>query len=117
MEQPTGSIEFREVDQEGHPVDNGLQTAAVGGQPGRTSITAVNPFIVVLWVVAVALVGGGGITFLNANLAAGPMSGAMPMSFLLLTFAPYAIFIGLVAVIGLLFWHANQWQRRHSQDS
>jgi hypothetical protein len=116
MEQPTGSIGFREVDQEGHPVDNGLPAAAAGDQPGRT-LFAVNPFIVVLWVVAAILVGGGGFTFLNANLAAGPMSGAMPMSFLLLTFAPYAIFIGLIAVLGLLFWHANQWQRRRSQDS
>ena len=111
MEQgPSGAIGFREVDRDGNPViDDGRAAAESSG-----GVLAVNPFIGALWLLTILLIGGGAWVFLNADSIMGPSpSGGMPVSFLAFTFAPYAIFAGLIALIGLLFWHALQWRRRH----
>jgi hypothetical protein len=79
---------------------------------GAGIASAVNPFIVALWLLAGLLVGGGVWAFLNANFTTGPSSGSMPVSFVIFTFAPHAVLSGIIAVIGLLLWHAHQWQRR-----
>ncbi|WP_461188867.1 hypothetical protein [Arthrobacter sp. Z4-13] len=114
MEQSAGAIGFREVDQDGNPIAGAVQTGA-GEDSAHHTAPAVNPFIVVLWLLAILLIGGGALIFLNANSMVGPTTSGMPASFLMFTFAPYAIVAGLAAVIGLLFWHAFQWQRRRSQ--
>lgn len=112
MEQgPAVTIGFREVDSDGNPVTDQAR-AGTAEDSGRGDAFAVNPFIAVLWLLAAALIGGGAWVFLNANSMVGPSTAGMPASFLVFTFAPYAIFAGLAALICLLFWHALHWQRR-----
>ncbi|GKV74800.1 UNVERIFIED_CONTAM: hypothetical protein Q9R71_22915 [Actinomycetes bacterium ARC8] len=112
MEQgPAGAIGFREVDSGGNPIRS--EATAVGDEDyGRGRSLAVNPFIAALWILTITLISGGAWVFLNANSMVGPSAGGMPTSFLVFTFAPYAIFAGLAALVCLLFWHALQWQRR-----
>jgi hypothetical protein len=110
-------IRFREVDQDGNPTDPEAimrpddQPDSGRGWSGRVSV---NPFIVVLWVLSIALAGGGIWLYTNAFLIPGPMSGsgAMPLAFVLMNFAPWAVLGGTLAAMALLFWHAAQWQRR-----
>jgi hypothetical protein len=103
-------IDFREVDQDKSPT-GGAPAGAQGplrGGPHRL----INPFIAVLWLLAAALVGGGIWVLSNGAFNPGPMSGPAAISFLMMTFAPHTILIGLAVVLCLLFWHAVQWQRR-----
>lgn len=111
MEQPRSAIEFREVDQDGNPA-SGAPRSGAGEDSVSSPVPAANPFILVLWLLAIVLIGGGTWIFLNANTMVGPTTSGMPASFLMFTFAPYAIVAGLAAAICLLFWHAFQWQRR-----
>ena len=112
MEQGTaGAVGFREVDPDGNPVRSEAPAEREDGYDGGSAL-AINPFIAALWLLAAALIGGGAWVFLNANSMVGPSAGGMPTSFLVFTFAPYAIFAGLAALACLLFWHAMQWQRR-----
>ncbi len=99
------------MDQDGNPVSEKLQPAAVENSTGVGRF-GINPFIVVLWPMAAVLIGGGLAALLNANLALGPSSGEIPLAFMVFTLAPHAILGGIIAVIGLLLWHATQWQRR-----
>jgi hypothetical protein len=115
MEQSAGMLGFREVDQDGNPVGPGDGAAVAEDQPGGRFPAAVNPFIVALWVLAATLLGGGVWAFLNASVAIGPSPGSMPLSFVVFTFAPHAALSGIIAIIGLLFWHAHQWQRKRAQ--
>jgi hypothetical protein len=106
-----GAVGFREVDPDGNPVRSEAPAERLDGH-GRGNAFAVNPFIAALWLLAAALIGGGAWVFLNANYMVGSSAGGMPTSFLVFTFAPYAIFAGLAALVCLMFWHAIQWQRR-----
>jgi hypothetical protein len=115
MEQSAGMVGFREVDQDGNPVGTEDGAAVAEDQPGGRFPAAVHPFIVALWVLAVTLLGGGVWAFLSANVAIGPSPGSMPWSFVVFTFAPHAALGGIIAIIGLLFWHAHQWQRKRAQ--
>ncbi len=114
MEQPANAIGFREVDAEGKAVAAEVPSAAAE-EPGSTGSLAVNPFIVVLWLLAALLVGGGVSAVLNVDLTAGPSSGRTPLPFVIFTLAPYAILGGVIGVIGLLLWHAHRWQHRRSR--
>jgi hypothetical protein len=105
-----GAVGFREVDPDGNPVRSEAPAERLDGH-GRGNAFAVNPFIAALWLLAAALIGGGAWVFLNANYMVGSSAGGMPTSFLVFTFAPYAIFAGLAALVCLMFWHAIQWQR------
>jgi hypothetical protein len=111
MKQPSASgISFREVDQDGNP-EGGAPAAAQ--EPSREGPhLPINPFIAVLWLLATLLVGGGIWVLSNGAFNPGPISGPAALSFLMMTFAPHAILIGLAFVFCLLFWHAVQWQRR-----
>jgi hypothetical protein len=111
MEQPARAVGFREVDQDGNPITEEVHSAVADDSTGPRSF-AFNPFIVILWLLAALLLGGGLAALLNANLALGPSSGAVPLAFVVFTLAPHAILGGVIAVIGLLLWHATQWQRR-----
>ena len=58
MEQPMGAVTFREVDQHGNRIPDG--GAGEPPEPAEKSPGfSVNPFIVVLWLLAAALVVGG----------------------------------------------------------
>jgi hypothetical protein len=102
MEQPsTSAIGFREVDRDGNPVtgDHPLDAA---GDAGRSNAPAFNPFIAVLWLLTTLLIGGGAWIFLNADSMVGPSAGGgMPTSFLIFTFAPYALFAGSACCSGM----------------
>jgi hypothetical protein len=114
VEQSGSASGFREVDQDGNPVAEHVQAASAEDSTD-TGPFAVNPFIIVLWLMAALLVIGGTSALLNANLALGPSSGAMPLPFVIFTLAPHAILGGIIAIIFLLLWHANQWQHRRGQ--
>ncbi|WP_157371082.1 hypothetical protein [Arthrobacter sp. Leaf141] len=114
MEQPMGAVTFREVDQHGNRIPDG--GAGEPPEPGEKSPGfSVNPFIVVLWLLAAALVvgglavlfGGAGTTVMSFGSTNGP-----PLAYLLMSFSPQLIVSGLATAMVLLFWHAFQWQRR-----
>lgn len=108
-QQQSGALGFREVDRHGQPVAPGLEDTADAGT--ERSWTAPNPFIVVLWLLAVGLIAGG-----LAALLGGPMSVGMAdratFEYLVFAFAPQGISGGIAVCLALLFWHAWQWQRR-----
>lgn len=114
-------INFREVDSQGQPTAGQAQPgfapyeAADFGQRRRLSV---NPFIVALWVlVAVLLVSPFGVfTLAQESLNSGTEPQAMPVGYMWITFAPQILFAGLVGALGLLFWHAGQWQRNHAKQ-
>ncbi len=113
MEQvPERAIGFREVDRDGNPVPEESQSQARNAEGGSTP--ALNPFIAALWLLAAVLIGGGMWIFANADTFVGPGSGGMPAQFLVFTFAPYAVFAGIAALITLLLWHGLQWQRKRA---
>lgn len=111
MEQASASgIGFREVDQEENPE---VHTSVAAQAPSRhDSHWSVNPFIAVLWLLAAVLVVGGISVLSTVTFNPGPMGGPPAVSFLMMTFAPHALLVGVVVVLCLLFWHAWQWQRR-----
>jgi hypothetical protein len=92
----------------------GPYEAADFGQRGRL---AVNPFIAALWVlVAILLVSPFGVfTLARESLNSGTEPQVMPVSYMWITFAPQILFAGLVGALGLIFWHAAQWQRTRWQ--
>ncbi len=114
MEQQASWFGFREVDADGQTVSSEAPSTAAE-EPRNTGFFAVNPFIVVLWLLAALLVVGGVSAAFNVDLTTGPSSGGTPMPFVIFTLAPYAILGGVIAVVGLLLWHAHQWQHRRSQ--
>jgi hypothetical protein len=99
------------------PVQPGLPPyeAADFGQRSRLSV---NPFIVALWVlVAVLLVSPFGVfTLAQESLNSGTEPQVMPVGYMWITFAPQILFAGLVGALGLLFWHAAQWQRNRAKQ-
>lgn len=114
MQQANGNqIRFREVDQEGNPAEPDTVTHSQEHDGRGAGRTAFNPFIVILWILAAALVAGGMWAFLNAASMMGPPSAdTMALSFALINYAPWAVLSGTLTVMTLLFWHAAQWQRR-----
>lgn len=88
---------------------------ADSGQPARLMI---NPFIVALWVVVSGLIVAslGALTIAQETVNSGPTGPAMPLSYILISFAPYVMSAGLLGLLGLLFWHAAQWRRNREQQ-
>lgn len=123
-------INFREVDAQGNPTGYGPATGQPGPgqqqpgqqQPGSADFgqrrLAVNPFIVALWVFeAILLVSPFGVfTLAQESLNSGTEPQVMPVSYMWITFAPQILFAGLVGLLGLLFWHAAQWQRNRAKQ-
>jgi hypothetical protein len=107
-------VRFRELDQDANHAD---PEAAGGSQdpsgPRGAGRTGFNPFIAILWIVAAILTVGGIWVLTNAFSSAGPTSssGAVPLGFILINFAPQAVLTGTLTIICLLFWHAVQWHR------
>jgi hypothetical protein len=111
VEQQAGSVGFREVDQDGNPAPEASRDGASESSPS----TGVNPFIVALWLLAAVLIVGGIAAIFGAAANTMPVNGQVPVSYLVLTFAPYLIVTGVAAVVVLLLWHARQWQQRRAQ--
>ena len=109
-QQQTGVAGFREVDRDGNPVPPGTEDAEAAGT--AQTLRAPNPFIVVLWLLAAAMIATGLWTLLRGPVAIGPISNGFSIDFVLFTFAPHLVLAGFAALIFLLFWHAWQWQRR-----
>lgn len=109
-------IRFREVDKDGNPADPAIQAQeSPDSWESERGRAAINPFIVILWVFACALVSGGvwiySDVYSMSSAAFGP-STSMPVSMALMGIAPFALVGGMLAMILLLFWHAIHWQRR-----
>lgn len=78
--------------------------------PGRLSV---NPFVVALWVLVAGLIlaAFGAFTIAQETLNT-PMPAESPqLGYMLMSFAPFLLFAGLLGLLGLLFWHATQWRR------
>lgn len=118
MEQAEANqIRFREIDQDGNPVDPAIappQDRPRSG-PGRPVRMSANPFIIILWVLAAILLTGGILAFIEASETLGSGSNPMPLYFVLMNIAPWAVLSGALALLALLFWHAAQWQQRRKQ--
>jgi hypothetical protein len=113
MEQDQGNhIRFREVDQDGKPIDQEALLHGEGVDAVSPSLTSVNPFIIALWLVAVILLAGGVWVSANAASMMGTTSGTPPLAYILLNFAPWAVLAGMLDALALLFWHAIEWQRK-----
>lgn len=106
-QQQSGALGFREVDRDGNPVPPEPE-----GMEKAPSWPAPNPFIVVLWMLAAALVAGGAAALLSGPVVTGPSSNGIPLAYIVYTFAPQVVVAGFATVVFLLFWHAWQWQRR-----
>lgn len=104
---------FREGCQDENP---GVHARDIAQDPSRQDgHWSVNPFIAVLWLLAAVLVGGGISVLSTVTFNPGPMGGPPAITYLVMTFAPHALLVGLVDVLCLLFWHAWQWQRRQAE--
>jgi hypothetical protein len=109
-QQQTGVVGFREVDRDGNPVPPGTEDLEPAGT--AETLRGANPFIVVLWVLAAAMIAGGAAALLSGPIAMGPSSNGIPLAYIVFTFAPQVVVAGFATVVFLLFWHAWQWQRR-----
>jgi hypothetical protein len=114
-------INFREVDSQGQPAAGPVHPgyAPYEADFGQRRRLSVNPFIVALWVlVALLLVSPFGVfTLAQESLNSGTEPQVMPVGYMWITFAPQILFAGLVGALGLLFWHAAQWQRNHTKQA
>jgi hypothetical protein len=111
-QQPSGALGFREVDRDGNPVPPETEGPEAAGT--ERSWSAPNPFIVVLWLLAAAMIAGGTAPLLSGPMIMGPSSGAIPLAYVVFTFAPQVVLAGFATLVFLLFWHAWHWQRRRS---
>lgn len=134
-------LNFREVDPQGNTTGYGRvapaggfgqaafgHSGAVPGQAGppahaeadsaQRSRLGVNPFVAALWVVvAVLLVSPFGVfTLAQEALNSNTEPQIMPVSYMWITFAPQILFAGIAGLLGLLFWHAAQWQRNRAKQ-
>jgi len=109
-QQPSGVVGFREVDRDGNPVPPERE----GPEPAAAARlgTAPNPFIAVLWLLAAGLMVGGVAALTQGPIAMAPMRDGFSVAFIIFTFAPQLVLIGIATVVILLLWHAWRWQRR-----
>lgn len=111
-------IGFRELDEHGNSVRavSPHVPEPVDGPPRRL---LVNPFVVALWVLDLAL-GWFTIWAFSAAIEGLAPSIASPMvqySFVLLSAAPYGALAAILLTAALLFWHAAQWQKKRPTGS
>lgn len=101
------NIGFREVIGEDGTTPDAIttETTKEGALPPR-----LNPFILVLWALSGVFILGGLLALLNGSLEVS-MTDHVSMAYILFTFAPPSVFIGVATVLGLMFWHAWHWQR------
>lgn len=84
-----------------------------GGEP-EPPARILNPFIILLWVIGVALVLiGASASYESFSRSMGSMSRPEDMAFqqLIWMLSPGVVTVGLGIMAGLLFWHAAAWRR------
>lgn len=114
MDQREGISNFREIDADGNTVP--AEAPEPQGPPDSGLLGRINPFIVVLWLLAALLIGGSFQLIVLATTEFGPNGspgGLEQFGYLIFTLAPWGVLASILIVAGLLFWHANQWQKRH----
>lgn len=128
MEQEKANrISFHELDQNGNPLDPETASSAMdsAGREGRESTRfSTNPFVIILWVLVGIMIGGGVWVHMDMMSPGGGVMGPVGVSGsetetltqVLRNFTPFAVLAGLQGIIGLLFWHAVQWQRKRQSD-
>ncbi|WP_441433733.1 hypothetical protein [Arthrobacter sp. 2RAF22] len=113
MDEAHGRIEFREIDEHGNALEHHLGAVEV---PQRRA--AVNPFIIGLWVLELALVIGIMVIINEAMAPLTPTPGnTMPFPFILMNMTPQLLQATALILATLLFWHAWQWQKRKAQGT
>ncbi len=111
MDEAHGRIEFREIDEHGNALEHHL--GAVDVTQRRA---AVNPFIIGLWVLEVALVIAITVIINEATTPFNPSPGnTMPFAYILMNMTPQLLQAAALLLATLLFWHAWQWQKRNAQ--
>ncbi|MFF1829024.1 hypothetical protein [Paenarthrobacter sp. NPDC058040] len=111
-------IGFREIDEQGNSVRAVSPNAPepIDASPRRL---LVNPFVVALWLLDLAL-GWFTIWAFSAAIEGLAPSVASPMvqyNFILLSAAPYGALAAILLTAALLFWHAAQWQKKRPTRS
>ncbi|MCZ9882129.1 hypothetical protein [Arthrobacter sp. B2a2-09] len=108
MDEAQAGIEFREIDEHGNSLEHHL--GAVEVPQGRATV---NPFIIGLWVLELALVIGIMVIINEAMTPLAPTPGnTMPFPFILMNMTPHLLQAAALILATLLFWHAWQWQKR-----
>lgn len=113
MAEPAANgVGFREAGQDENP---NVHPSAARQEPYRQDPGwSINPFIVLLWLLAAILLVGSLAILSTVTFNMGPMGGPSTVLFLMMTFAPHALLVGVVVVLCLLFWHAWHWQQRRT---
>ncbi len=113
MDQREGISNFREIDADGNTVP--AEAPGSAAPPAPAFIRRINPFIVILWLLtALLLIGsiqifGISLNGLGPNVTPGFVE---QFGYILFTLAPWCLLASILITTGLLFWHANQWQKR-----
>ncbi|MGM7776347.1 hypothetical protein ACSVHC_10080 [Arthrobacter sp. KNU-44] len=107
MDEAQGRIEFREIDEHGHSLEHHVES------PEAARRVAVNPFIIGLWVLELALVIAIMVIINEAMAPFIPSPGnSMPFAYVLMNMTPQLLQAAALILATLLFWHAWQWQKR-----
>lgn len=96
------------------PVQPMVITEYPASEPAKPR-RSLNPFIVLLWIVGPALIGGGAsATYQSAfrNMSGWSGPDQMALQQVIWMAGPAAITVGLGIIAGLLFWHAAAWRAR-----
>ncbi|MGO4859312.1 hypothetical protein [Arthrobacter sp. 2MCAF14] len=110
MDEAQGRIEFREIDEHGHSLEHHVES------PEAARRAALNPFIIGLWVLELALVIAIMVIINEAMTPFTPTPGnTMPFAYFLATMIPQLLLAAALILATLLFWHAWQWQKRKAQ--
>ncbi|MEW1823782.1 hypothetical protein AB0323_23735 [Arthrobacter sp. NPDC080031] len=111
MDEAQARIEFREIDEHGNALEHHLGPVE---EPQRRA--ALNPFIIGLWVlemalaIAIMVIINEAMTPFNSSLG-----NPMPIAYILSTMTPQLLQTAALILATLLFWHAWQWQKRKAQ--
>ncbi|MFJ4028555.1 hypothetical protein ACIPWF_14360 [Paenarthrobacter sp. NPDC089989] len=108
-------IGFREIDQEGNAVRAVSPHVLEPADSSRHRLT-LNPFILALWILDAGLAGFCFWIFSESIRPTQAINSGqgMPVSFLMFSTFPFAALTFLLLTVGLLFWHAAQWQKKRS---
>ncbi|UKA58954.1 hypothetical protein [Arthrobacter sp. FW306-2-2C-D06B] len=110
MDEAHARIEFREIDEHGNALEHHLEN------PEATTRASVNPFIIGLWVLELALVIAIMVIINEAMTPYTPSPGnTMPMAYVLTTMTTPLLQAAALILATLLFWHAWQWQKKKAQ--
>ncbi len=110
MDEAHARIEFREIDEHGNALEHHLE------DPEAARRASVNPFIIGLWVLELALVIATMVIINEAMTPFNPSPGnTMPIAYILTTMTPQLLLAAALILATLLFWHAWQWQKRKAQ--